>query len=112
MNQFKDVFLGFDKRPCRPRRDGAEVHPRRRQRPRERRPPRATSPSRCSATTSKRDALKFAQSLTEVYKLPADKSTVCRGRGGLRHLEERDRPARRADRASATTRARASLDNF
>ena len=121
MNQFKDVFLGFDKRPY----------------------VRAATAQKCIRAGGKHndlenvgytarhhtffemlgnfsfgdyfknDALKYAwELLTEVYKLPAGQALgdrLRRGRRGLRHLE-RTRSACRpsASCASATTRARAT----
>ena len=108
MNQFKDVFLGFDKRPY----------------------TRAATSQKCVRAGGKhndlenvgytarhhtffemlgnfsfgdyfkRDAIQYAwELLTEVYKLPKDKLLghgLCRGRRGLRHLDQGDRRARRA----------------
>ena len=85
MNQFKDVFLGFDKRPYNRATDLAEVHPRRRQaqRPRERRLHRA--PPHLLRDAGQLQLRRLLQEgrdryawelLTEVYKLPKDKLWV------------------------------------
>jgi alanyl-tRNA synthetase len=121
MNQFKDVFLGFDKRAY----------------------TRATTSQKCVRAGGKhndlenvgytarhhtffemlgnfsfgdyfkRDAIRYAwELLTEVYKLPAGQAVghgVCRGRRGLRHLGQARSACRSsASCASATTRARAT----
>ena len=119
MNQFKDVFLGFDKRPYK----------------------RAATSQKCIRAGGKhndlenvgytarhhtffemlgnfsfgdyfkQDALRYAwELLTEVFRLPQGQALghrLCRGRRGLRHLARRDRPAGRADRAHRRQQGRA-----
>ena len=106
--------------PLRARGDGAEVHPRRRQaqRPRERRLHRA--PSHLLRDARQLQLRRLLQEGRDQVRLgaadrglPAAEGQALgdglrRRRRGLRHLEERDRPARRTDRAHRRQQGRAA----
>ena len=126
MVQFKDVFLGTDKRPYVRAASVAALPARRRQaqRPGERRlhraPPHLLRDAGQLVSFGdyfKRDALNWAwELLTQVYKLPAEQLLghgLPRRRRGLRHLDQGDRPAARARRAHRRQQGRAyASDNF
>ena len=126
MNQFKDVFLGFDKRPYNARR-----HQRRSASApaastttwRTSATPRATTPSsRCwatsaSATTSSTTRIQYAwELLTEVFKLPKDKlwATVYAEDDEAYDIwhKEIGLPAERIVRIGDNKGARYASDNF
>ena len=119
MNQFKDVFLGFDKRPYTRASDRAEMHPRRRQaqRPRERRlhgaPPHvlrdAGQLQLRRLLQARRDEYAW-ELLTVHFKLPAEKlwATVYAEDDEAYDIWLKDdRPAGRAHRAHRRQQGRA-----
>ncbi len=119
MNQFKDVFLGYDKRPYSARRHQPEVHPRRRQaqRPRERglhgAPPHLLRDAGQLQLRRLFQARRAAVRLGTAHRAlqaaggQAVGHGVRRGRRGLRHLAEGHRPAGRAHRAHRRQQGRA-----
>jgi hypothetical protein len=111
MNQFKDVFLGFDKRPYSPRdhqRRSASAPAASTTTWTTSATPRATTPSsRCWATSASATTSSATRSSTpgtadralQAAQGQALGHGVRRGRRGLRHLAQGDRRARRAHRA-------------